>query len=113
MDHTIAIQPWVESALQAKKNGSSLEEALQALKEKGLDESMLPEITLAVKAKLLQRARNAGYVWTGVAFFLLSFGFLLTLLLFDAGMNFNVAMYGLTLLGVGCAFKGIVNIMGW
>jgi hypothetical protein len=113
MEHTITIQPWIESAIQEQRNGRSIKEVLVSFREKGLEESLLSEVEMTLQARKKLQLRNAGYVWVAIAFALLSCGFVLTLVLFQVGMNFYVAMYGLTLVGVGCAFKGIVNIMGW
>ncbi len=113
MDQTVFIQPWIETAIQEQRNGRSLKEILLSLREKGLEETLLPEIEQALEARKKSQLRHEGYVWIAIAFALLSFGFVLTIVLFQAGMNFYVAMYGLTLVGIGCAFKGIVNIMGW
>ena len=60
----------------------------------------------------LEKRRRIGFALVGVGAFLCIFGFLITLLMLQQGMNFNVALYGATGLGGGMLLGGLFAIMG-
>lgn len=104
---------YMQEAVQLLKTGLDRESIKKHFKEKGVEEPLINDMDTQLLLIQRNKWRTQGFIWVGIGFFLLSFGFILTLMLFEAGMNFNIAMYTLTLLGIGCTLKGIVNIMGW
>jgi len=113
MSSTINSNLLLQQAEQLKKDGYSIEKIIDKLQSNGTSLDAIQEIKTTLLQQQIQKKRFTGFIWVGAGIFLLSFGFVLTLLLFDAGVNFDMAMYGLTILGIICTLKGIVNIMGW
>lgn len=96
-------------AITLYSKGLSDAEVMNRLKENGVEESKLAEIIKKVKTG---RKRKSGFIFCGVGTFLLVAGCMLTLLLFNSG-NIRFALYGLTLIGLGLIFKGLIDLLGW
>jgi len=64
-----------------------------------------------IKTSKFERRRKIGFLLVGAGAFLCVFGFLITLVLLQNEVNFNVALYGATGLGGLLLFAGMVAIM--
>lgn len=64
-----------------------------------------------IKTSDFERRRRIGFLMVGIGAFLCVFGFLITLVLLQNEVNFNVALYGATGLGGLLLFAGMVAIM--
>lgn len=95
------------------KRGFSTAEIFSALREKGAPELQVQEIIDKVKDLHFTRKRKSGFLCCGVGVFLLVFGCLLTIFLYQSGSGIKFAMYGLTAIGVGFTLKGLVDLIGW
>lgn len=60
----------------------------------------------------VEKRRKLGFFLIAAGAFLCVFGFLVTLLLLDQGVNFNVAMYGTTGAGGIMLLGGLVAVLG-
>lgn len=59
------------------------------------------------------RRKKRGIRNVAIGSFLLVFGFLITLALFNSSISMHYAMYGLTTLGIVLLFWGMIDLMGW
>lgn len=60
----------------------------------------------------LEKRRKLGFLLVALGAFLCVLGFVITLLLLDQGVNFNVAMYGTTGAGGALLLGGLVAVLG-
>jgi hypothetical protein len=94
-----------------KQQGLSSEEILQRLLDTGLSGDAAQQYFNEWKKIRIEKKRNAAFIYCGVGVFLLTTGFIFTLLLFNNNSNFNFALYGLTLIGLALVFKGMIDLM--
>lgn len=94
-----------------KQQGLSAEEILQRLLETGLTSDAAQQYFSDWNKVRNEKKRNTAFVYCGIGVFLLTTGFLLTVLLFNNSGNYNFALYGLTLVGLLLVFKGMINLM--
>ena len=94
-----------------KQQGFNSEEILQRLLETGLPVDLAQQHFDEWKKLRNERKRNSAFLYCGVGVFLLTTGFLFTLVLFHNDSNFNFALYGLTIIGVILVFKGLIDLM--
>lgn len=103
----------IQLANSLYKRGFNDTEVSVQLREKGAAESILYDIIQQVKKLRLSRKRKSGFICCGIGVFLLVFGCLFSLFLYQNGGNIRLAMYGLTSLGVIFTLKGLADLMGW
>lgn len=96
-----------------QQRGHNYDEISVELRQKGAPEILLREIVDKIKTLRLLRKRKTGFVCCTIGVVLLVVGCIITLFLYNSGYDIKLAMYGLTLLGVGFTLKGMVDIMGW
>jgi hypothetical protein len=108
------VQPagFLQFAASLYKKGLNFEEISVQLRQQGAPEHALQDIFQQVKNLRIAKKRNAGFFWCGIGVFLIVFGCLLSLFLYNSG-NIRLAMYGLTSLGVIFTMKGLIDILGW
>ncbi len=94
-----------------QQQGLKSDEILNRLLETGLPDDAAQQYLSEWKKARDEKKRNAAFVYCGIGVFLLTTGFLFTLLLFNSDSNFNFALYGLTILGVVLVFKGMIDLM--
>lgn len=95
------------------RRGFSDAEVATKLVENGAPENILHDILQQVKKIRYSKKRRSGFIWCGIGVFLLVFGCMFTLFLYQNGGNIKLIMYGLTSVGVGCTLKGLADLMGW
>lgn len=103
----------IQLANSLYKKGFNDVEVFVKLREKCAAENILHDIIQQVKKIRLSRKRKSGFLWCGAGVFLLVFGCLFTIFLYQNGGNIKLIMYGLTSLGVVCTLKGLADLMGW
>jgi hypothetical protein len=111
--NTVQDSEWMPVAHSLLKRGCSSAEIYTELRDKGAPESQLQAIIDNVKDMHFTRKRKSGFLCCGVGVFLLVFGCLLTIFLYQSGGGIKFAMYGLTIIGVGFTIKGLVDLIGW
>lgn len=94
-----------------KQQGFSSEEIINCLLETGLEGDIARQHFEEWKKIRNEKKRNSAFIYCGMGVFLLTTGFLFTLVLFHADSNFNFALYGLTIIGVILVFKGLIDLM--
>lgn len=104
---------WLPVASSLLKRGCSSAEIYSELLDKGAPENQLKEIIAKVKDLHFSKKRKTGFVCCGIGVFLLVFGCLLTIFLYQSGSGIKFAMYGLTGIGVAFTMKGMVDLIGW
>lgn len=104
---------WMPVAISLLKRGCSTAEIFSELRDKGAPENHLQEIIEKVKDLHFTQKRKSGFICCGIGVFLLVFGCLLTIFLYQSGSGIKFAMYGLTGIGVAFTIKGLVDLIGW
>lgn len=104
---------WFPVASSLLKRGCTSAEIYTELRGQGAPENQLKEIIDKVKDLHFSRKRKSGFVCCGIGVFLLVFGCLLTIFLYQSGSGIKFAMYGLTGIGVAFTLKGLVDLIGW
>lgn len=109
-----ALSPQQMSIAQSflKKN-CSFEQIRSELQKQNINDSSLNEIINYVKGFRIRKKRNRGFIFTGIGVTLLTLGFLLTMILINLGVNHNLALYGLTSIGIVFVMTGMIDILGW
>lgn len=94
-----------------QQQGLKHEEILQRLIETGLPGDAARQYLSQWKKARDEKKRSAAFIYCGIGVFLLTTGFLFTLLLFNSDSNFDFALYGLTIVGLILVFKGMIDLM--
>lgn len=94
-----------------KQQGLSKEEIYKQLIKAGLPSDAAQQSINDWFKDRNEKKRNAAFVYCGTGVFLLTTGFLFTVLLFNNSGNYNFALYGLTLVGLLLVFKGMIDLM--
>lgn len=95
------------------KKDYSFEEISTELQKQGISNGSLDEMISYIKSFRLRKKRNRGFILTGIGVTFLTFGFVITMILINLGVNHNLALYGLTSLGIALVMAGMINILGW
>ncbi|MCX6320070.1 MAG: hypothetical protein NTW29_22515 [Bacteroidetes bacterium] len=107
------INEWTPFTLSLLKSGCTTADLYTALREKGAPENHLQEIIEKVKTIYFSRKRRSGFLCCGIGVFLLVFGCLLAIFLYQYGGGIKFALYGLTAIGVTFTIKGLIDLIGW
>ncbi|MFT3843798.1 MAG: hypothetical protein QM725_02000 [Lacibacter sp.] len=94
-----------------KKQGLTIEEISSRFNQTGVPENIIRE-TVEKWKQCCTKKRNSAFVYCGIGIALLSLGCFVTLLFFNSNTGFDFALYGLTIIGVICVFKGMYDLMG-
>lgn len=88
---------------------SAIESKLKSVDvEPGTLSVIMEQLAILKKA----RWRKTGTICVAIGCFLLVFGFILTLILFNTGTSISIALYGPTLIGIILLMVGMVIILG-
>jgi hypothetical protein len=104
---------WLHLATTLGKSGHNEEEITLQLKQKGAPETVLKDIIAKLKSLRLARRRQVGFTCCTIGVVLLVVGCMITIFLYNTGYDIKFALYGLTIVGLGFTFKGLVDIIGW
>lgn len=104
------LQDYYSQLLSWKKQGLSIDEISLRFQETGVPDNMIQEAVQKWK-QFLEKKRNTAFVFCGIGIALLSLGCFVTLLFFNSDTSFDFALYGLTIIGVICVFKGMYDLM--
>jgi hypothetical protein len=104
------LQDYYAQLLSWKKQGLTLDEISLRFQQTGVPENLIQEAVQKWKV-FLEKKRNTAFIFCGIGIALLSLGCFVTLLFFNTGTSFDFALYGLTIIGVVCVFKGMYDLM--
>lgn len=104
---------FVQLANSLQQKGLSFDEISIQLRQQGAPEQQLLEIIMQLKSLRFTQKRKSGFLYCGIGIALLVIGCMLTIFLYNSGGNIKLALYGLTILGVGLTLKGLVDLIGW
>lgn len=107
----VNLQDCLANVIRWKQEGLNTEQITQRFLQAGIPEEQAIQSINEHKRITNEKKRNAAFVYCGIGVFLLTTGFLFTLLLFNSESNFNFALYGLTLIGLVLVFKGMIDLM--
>lgn len=107
----VNLQDCVTNVIRWKQEGLSTEQITQRLLQAGIPEEQAIQSINEHKRIVHEKKRNAAFVYCGIGIFLLSTGFLFTVLLFNSSGDFKMALYGLSLVGIALVFKGMIDLM--
>ena len=110
---TLLQNQWLQEAESLSRRGFNTAEISAELLSKGAPEQGLQQMIEQVRNLRLLRKRNTGFVCCGIGVFLLVFGCLITIFMWQQGANIRLVMYALTGIGVVFAIKGLADITGW
>ncbi len=94
-----------------QQQGLTNSEVQQRLTDNGLTPDTAKNCISEWEKQRKEKKRNAAFVYCGIGVFLLTTGFLFTLLLFNSKTNFSFALYGLTIIGLVLVFKGMIDLL--
>lgn len=97
---------------QLYAGGHTTDEILSRLEKRGLDMDMVGELVRTVREMRLRRRRSQGLIVCGVGAVVLVLAFLITYVLSVNGYPTGFTLYGLTTLGIGLLFVGMVLYFG-
>lgn len=97
---------------QLYSGGHTTDEIISRLEKRELDMEMVRDVVKTVREIRLKRKRSQGLIFTGVGAVILVSAFLVTYALSVNGYPTGFALYGLTTLGIGLLFVGMVLYFG-
>jgi hypothetical protein len=110
---TITIEQCIAQVFQLKKEGVDNTQIALRLQEQNIPADIASQAIQEWKKIVYAKKRNQGFVFVGVGTALMVFSFLLSVFLFYSDKNIEWALYGITFVGLGLTFKGMVDILGW
>ncbi len=103
-------QDYYAQLLSWKKQGLTIDEISLRFQQTGVPEYLIQEAVQKWK-QLLEKKRNSAFIFCGIGITLLSLGCFVTLFFFNSNTGFDFALYGLTIIGIVCVFKGMHDLM--
>ncbi len=97
---------------QLYAGGHTTDEIKARLIKRDLNQEMVAEVIGVVREMRLKRKRSRGLITTGIGAVVLVSAFITTYALSVNGMPTALALYGLTSVGVGLLFTGMVLYFG-
>ena len=97
---------------QLYAGGHTTDEIVARLEKRDLDPEMVKEVVLTVRGLRLKRKRSQGLIVTGIGAVVLVSAFIVTYILSINGYSTSLALYGLTTIGIGLLFTGMVLYFG-
>lgn len=102
----------MHEAYQLFEGGHTTDEVKSRFIARGFDEGLIDEVVGTVKAIRLKKRRARGVIFTGIGAVTLVMAFIITYVLHHFQINTDMALYGLTTLGITLLFIGMINFMG-
>lgn len=97
---------------QLYAGGHTTDEIVSRLEKRGLDMEMVRDVVKTVRDMRLRRKRSQGLILTGVGAVVLVLAFLITYILSVNGYPTGFTLYGMTTIGIGLLFTGMVLYFG-
>jgi hypothetical protein len=97
---------------QLYAGGHTTDEIKARLYKRELDTGMIDEVVGVVREMRLKRQRGRGLITAGIGAFVLVSAFIVTYILSINGMPTALSLYGLTSVGIGLLFMGMVLYFG-
>ena len=97
---------------QLYAGGHTTDEIMSRLEKRGLDMDMVGELVKTVREMRLRRRRSQGLIICGVGALVLVLAFLTTYVLSVNGYPTGFTLYGMTTIGIGLLFVGMVLYFG-
>jgi hypothetical protein len=97
---------------QLYAGGHTTDEIVARLEKRGLDMDMVHDVVKTVRDIRLKRKHSQGLILTGIGAFVLVMAFLITYILSVNGYPTGFTLYGMTTLGIGLLFTGMVLYFG-
>lgn len=92
--------------------GHTTDEIKARLEKREISREVIDEVVGTVRAMRLKKRRGQGLVLAGVGSVVLVMAFLVAYVLSRNGYDTEVALYGLTTIGIGLLFTGMVFYFG-
>jgi len=105
-------QSIVNTAFEMYKDGKDSEEITEQLLAQGHPKDVIDAALLEAKSHYHKKRRSKGLIFCGIGAALFFIAFLIVFTLHQMGLHSDLALYGLTSLGVGFLFTGMVFYMG-
>lgn len=99
-------------AYQLFECGHSSEEVKARFEARELDPALIDELVSTVRAIRMKKRRARGVIFSGIGAVTLVLAFGITYALHHFGINTDIALYGLTTLGITFLFIGMIFFMG-
>ena len=113
MENQLHYEENLKHALSWFTQGESQDNIRKKLLDKGLEDCVLCDVMKAVSTFYFAKRRDRGVGFLIVGSILLVVGFFLTVFLFHANASIDMAMYGLTGVGILILFYGLIEVLGW
>ncbi len=97
---------------QLYAGGHTTDEILSRMQKRGLDMEMVRDLVKTVRDVRLRRRRSQGLILVGVGAVVLVLAFLTTYVLSINGYPTGYTLYGMTTIGIGLLFTGMVLYFG-
>jgi hypothetical protein len=102
----------MHEAYQLFEGGHTTEEVRSRFLSRGFEAALVDELVATVKAVRFKKRRARGLVFSGIGAVLLVMAFVLTYILHQSGIDTDMALYGMTTLGITFLFIGMISFMG-
>lgn len=106
-------EQYLAQVFRLKKEGLEISQIILRLQEQNIPADTVETVIKEWKKIYYTKKRNQGFVYVGVGATLMVASFLISVFLFYADKNIEWALYGITFVGLGLTFKGMVDILGW
>lgn len=102
----------IHEAYQLFECGHTSEEVKARFEARELDPALIDELVGTVRAIRMKKRRARGVIFSGIGAVTLVLAFGITYALHHFGINTDIALYGLTTLGITFLFIGMIFFMG-
>lgn len=100
----------IEQAISLYNSLYDYEKVNEELVKLGADASLADNLVIELKKIHRAKRRHRGIVLAGIGSFILIFGFILSIILFHAGMSIDIALFGPTSVGAIILIWGMAEI---
>jgi hypothetical protein len=107
------LQAFIQKIKQWRAEGVPSPHIETRLKEQQLPDEHVHLILNEWKRIRTAKKRDLGFILTGIGGTIMLVSFLMSLFLFQQGQSFMMVLYIFTFIGIGIAFKGLIDILGW
>lgn len=97
---------------QLYSGGHTTDEILSRFEKRGLNMEVARDVVKSVRDVRMKRKRSQGLIFCGVGALVLALAFLTTYILSINGYPTGFTLYGLTTVGIGLLFVGMVLYFG-
>jgi hypothetical protein len=102
----------MHEAYQLFEGGHTSDEVMARFIARGYQEEQVNDLVQTVKGIRLKKRRSRGVVYAGIGAVTLVMAFVMTYTLHHFQINTDMALYGLTTLGITLLFIGMIQFMG-